>query len=200
MNKAVLTRAEEKNGINAKVIYDKIDFFYKQTLAFDKYHSQKLDYAVATKLLNLNTDRQHYLSNWGDHNMPMPTPITNTSTADNSSGYIFASTVNFDFTSNYEEVKKEHSEKYSYFRRFAQYVLSDAEVNDSIKNNNIDVEMQMLVKGLLVHQTYSILTHFASLKAMLKYSANINLYADNDAGFKLAISAVFCDWISRSTN
>lgn len=202
MNKAVLTRAEEKNGIDAKVIYDKIDFFYQQTLAFDKYHSQKLDFSTATKSLNLSTDRQHYLSNWGDHNMPMPTPITNTSTADNGSGYIFLSTINFDFTSDSEEIKKEHSEKkesekYSYFRRFAQYVLSDVEVNESIKSHNIDVEMQMPAKGLLVHQTYSILTHFATLKKMLKYSENINLYADNDAGFKLAISAVFCDWIAH---
>jgi DNA polymerase III epsilon subunit len=202
MNKAVLTRAEEKNGIDAKVIYDKINFFYQQTLAFDKFHSEKLDFAVATKSLNLSTDRQHYLSNWGDHNMPMPTPIMNTSTADNGSGYIFVSTVNFDFTCDAEEIKKEHrekkeSDKYSYFRRFAQYVLSDAEVNESVKSKNIDIAMQMPTKGLLVHQTYSILTHFVLLKDILKYSANINLYADNDSGFKLAISAVFCDWIAQ---
>lgn len=203
MNKGIISRIEEKLDISAKVIYDKIDFFYQQALAFDHYYMDKLDHAVATRTLNLSSDRQHYLSNWGDHDMPMPTPIINTSTADNDTGFVFAATVNFDFSSDYIEIKKEHrekkeQEKHSYYRRFAQYVLSNSEVDEQPKTGNIDISLQMPPKGLLVHQTYSILGHFEVLKEMLKYSRRVNLYADNDAGFKMAIGAIFKDWIKAN--
>ncbi|TWX55200.1 exonuclease domain-containing protein [Colwellia hornerae] len=202
MNKGIINRAEQKFGISAKVIYAKIDFFYQQALAFDAYHKLNLDFAVATKILNISSDRQHYLSNWGDHNMPLPTPIINTSTVDNGSGYVFASTINFDFSSDYSYIKKEHKgkkefNKESYFRRFSQYVLSDDEANEPINSSSADVEMQLPQKGLLVHQTYSILSHFEVLKETLKYSGRVNLYADNDAGFKTAICGVFSDWIAH---
>jgi len=35
------------------------------------------------------------------------------------------------------------------------------------------------------------------LKEALKYSGRVNLYADNDAGFKTAICGVFSDWIAH---
>ncbi|OJF69197.1 hypothetical protein BK026_10535 [Alteromonas sp. V450] len=113
MNKDILNRMMEKHELGAKVIYDKINFFYEQALAFDHYHSQMIDHAVATRTLSLSSDRQFYLSNWGDHNMPKPTPIVNTSTVDNHSGFVFVSDVNFDFTSDYQEINKEHREKKS---------------------------------------------------------------------------------------
>jgi DNA polymerase III epsilon subunit len=200
MNKGIINRAEEKFRISAKVIYSKIDFFYEQALAFEEYHKQKLEFTLASKSLNLSCDRQHCLSNWGDHNMPMPTPIVNTSTADNDTGYIFVSNINFDFTSDFADIKKEHKDKKeyqkeSYYRRYAQYILSDQEANEQ-SNGDADVQMQIPTKGLLVQQTYSILSHFALLKKMLSPCWNINLYADNDAGFKMAICAVFDDWIA----
>lgn len=90
MNKGIINREEEKLDMSAKVIYGKIDFFYEQALAFDAYHSQLIDHAVATKTLNLSTDRLHHTTNWGDHDIPRPTPLVVTSTVDNHSGYVFA--------------------------------------------------------------------------------------------------------------
>lgn len=201
MNKGIINRAEEKFKVSAKVIYSKIDFYYEQALAFEAYHKKNMEVALKLKTLNLSSDRQHYLSNWGDHNMPMPTPIINTSTADNDTGYVFVSTLNFDFASDYIDIKKEHREKKeyekeSYYRRYAQYVLSDEEANEQ-SNSNADVQMQIPPKGLLVQQTYSILSHFALLKNILSPCGGINLYADNDAGFKMAICAIFNDWIAN---
>lgn len=202
MNKDIINRMMDKHGLGAKVIYDKINFFYEQALAFDHYHSQVLDHAVATKTLNLSSDRQFYLSNWGDHNMPKPTPIVNTSTVDNDTGFVFVSNVNFDFTSDYIEINKEHrekkeQEKFPYYRRYAQYVLSDDDVNEQAPEAERNVELQMPPKGLLVQQTYSVLAHYTLLKEKLKYATRVHLYADNDSGIKLALGAVFCDWIAH---
>jgi len=55
----------------------------------------------------------------------------------------------------------------------------------------------MPLKGLLVQQTYSVLAHYALLKEKLKYANRVHLYADNDSGIKLALGAVFCDWIAH---
>lgn len=51
----------EEFGVSNKVIYGKIDFFYQQALAFDKFYSYLLPQAIAGKSLNLSADRQHYL-------------------------------------------------------------------------------------------------------------------------------------------
>ena len=204
MNKDIINRMMDKHNLGAKVIYDKINFFYEQALAFDRYHSELLEHAVARRELSLSTDRQFYLSNWGDHDMPKPTPIVNTSTVDNDSGFVFVSNVNFDFTSDYKEINKEHrekkeQEKFPYYRRYAQYVLSNDEVNVQAPEAERTVELQMPPKGLLVQQTYSVLAHFALLKEKLKYCPRIRLYADNDSGIKLAIGAIFPDWLADET-
>ncbi len=204
MNKGIINREEDKLGISAKVIYSKIDFYYKQALAFDAYHSQQLDFAVATKTLNLSTDRLHHSTNWGDHDVPRPTPLVVTSTVDNQSGYVFASTLNFDFNSDSKYVKQEfkeknESEKESYYRRYAQYVLSDADVEELAHQTNADVAMQIPTKGLLVNQTYSMLSHFTKVKEVLRPAWHINLYADNDSGFKTAICGVFQEWLENGT-
>ena len=35
------------------------------------------------------------------------------------------------------------------------------------------------------------------LKEKLEYANRVHLYADNDSGIKLALGAVFCDWIAH---
>ena len=122
----------------------------------------------------------------------------------NGPEHAFASTLNFDFTSDSDYIKKEYkekkdSDKESYYRRYAQYVLNDAEVEEIARQTNADVAMQMPTQGLLVNQTYSMLTHFAVIKEMLRTAWHINLYADNDSGFKTAISGVFQDWLADGT-
>lgn len=202
MNKGIINREEDKLDITAKAIYHKIDFFYEQALAFDAYHSQKMDMAVIGKTLNLSTDRLHHSSNWTNHNEPRPTPLMVTSTVDNDTGYVFASTLNFDFESDSENIKREHkdkkeNEKDSYYRRYAQYILNDIDVKELVEDTNANVPMQIPSKGLLVNQTYSMLSHFALLKEILTFATQINLYADNDSGFKTSICGIFKDWLEK---
>jgi len=203
VNKGIINRVIEQFQINPKTLYDKINFFYEQCVAFDLYHSGKLGEALEGKQLNLSTDRQHYLSNWGDTNMPMPTRIVNTSTADNETGYVFAATVNFDFDSDAEYIKREHKdkkevEKASYYRRYSQYILDNDELQRGNGQNQEDIPLQTPAKGLLVHQTYSMLAHFSQLKNLLTPCEHINLFADNDAGFRLSIGAIFNDWVTNN--
>jgi len=75
VNKGIVNLVIELFQINPKTLFDKINFFYKQCLAFDLFRSGGLKDALKGKELNLSTDRQHYLSNWDDTNMPMPTRI-----------------------------------------------------------------------------------------------------------------------------
>lgn len=82
--------------------------------------------------------------------------------------------------------------------RYAQYVLSDDDVNEQAPEAERNVELQMPPKGLLVQQTYSVLAHYKLLKEKLKYANRVHLYADNDSGIKLALGAIFCDWIAYS--
>lgn len=203
VNKGIINRVIEQFELSPKTVYDKINFFYEQCIQFEKYQHYFLAEKLRNKNLSLSIDRQHYLSNWGDNNMPMPTRIVNTSTADNVSGYVFSSTVNFDFTTDYELIKREHREKKEFkkancYRRFAQYILDNEELQDNVENNEELIPLQTPAKGLLVHQTYSILAHLAQLKSLLEPCKHIELFADNDAGFKLGISAIFQDWISSN--
>jgi len=203
VNKGIVNRVIEQFQINPKTLYGKINFFYEQCLAFNLYHSGSLRDALQGKELNLSTDRQHYLSNWGDTNMPMPTRIVNTSTADNNTGYVFAATVNFDFESEAEYIKREHqekkeAEKASYYRRYSQYVLDSDELEGGVEQNLENIPLQTPAKGLLVHQTYSMLAHFHQLKTLLAPCEHINLFADNDAGFRLSIGAIFNDWVNTN--
>ncbi len=41
------------------------------------------------------------------------------------------------------------------------------------------------------------LSHFALLKEILAFAAQINLYADNDSGFKTSICGIFKDWLEK---
>ncbi len=87
--------------------------------------------------------------------MPKPTPIVNTSTVDNDSGFVFVSNVNFNFTSDYQEISKEHrekkeQEKFPYYRWYAQYVLSNDDIMAQAPESERNVDLQMPPKGLLV--------------------------------------------------
>ena len=70
----------------------------------------------------------------------------NTSTVENDTGFVFVSNVNFDFTSDYIEINKEHrekkeQEKFPYYRRYAQYVLSNDDVSEQAPETERNVEL-----------------------------------------------------------
>lgn len=201
VNKNVINRILEKFSRNPKTVYDKLDFIYQQCIYFDKRCQYALKKILALQPLRLSTDRQMYLSNWGDHNMPMTTHMINTSTVDNDSGFVLASTMNFDFSSDYEFINSENilqkdSEKEIQYRRYSQYILNNNEI-DNGEDNWVDVPVQRPAKGLLVKQTYSILAHFHEVNKLIEKAPHVVLYADRDTAFESVIPAVFSGKISR---
>jgi DNA polymerase III epsilon subunit len=202
VNKGIINRQADLLGLNPQTVYDKIDFFYQQSLLFSRFHELALKDRFAEYAPVLSCDRQYYLSNWNDTHTPMPSRIVNTSTVDNLSGYVLASTVNFDPTSNSSYIKsefkrKKEGDKPRYYRRFGQYVLSDNEIEPPTDNNFINVPLQMPRRGLLVHQTYSTLAHFEKVKSLLEDCPNFIFFLDNDSGFKLGFPSVFQSFIAQ---
>lgn len=111
VNKGIVNRQTDLLGLNPQTVYDKIDFFYQQSLLFSRFHEVTLKSRFAEVSPVLSCDRQYYLSNWNDTHTPMPSRIVNTSTVDNLSGYVLASTVNFDSTSDSNYIKSEYKRK-----------------------------------------------------------------------------------------
>jgi len=114
---------------------------------------------------------------------------------DNDTRFVLASTLNFDFTSDYAFIKNEmkkynDADKLDYKRRYSQYIISP-------DFNNDDSDFKISNKNLLVHQTYSILAHLEYLKRYFDNVKHINLSADQDSGFELSICKVLKDLIKQ---
>jgi hypothetical protein len=117
-------------------------------------------------------------------------------------GYILASTINFDPDSDAKKIKFDHQRKKEflkprYYRRFGQYVLNDDEIESPADDNYINVPLQMRRRGLLVHQTYSTLAHFEKIKSYLVGCSKAVYFLDNDSGFSTIFPSVFKDEIAK---
>jgi hypothetical protein len=193
VNKETLSRGMEVFNISMQNIYQRIEFFYKQCVHFDQYQLQQNLDNLNGKSLNLSMDRQHFYSNWSDKSDARRTKIVNISTIDNSSRFVLASTLSFDFTSDYEKLKKEFISVGEYSklqdkRRYPQYVLPE-----EIDDNNPDLKPP--TKHLLLQQTYSTMAHLEYLKMYFNKLKRINLFGDNDSGFEMSITRVCADLI-----
>jgi hypothetical protein len=145
------------------------------------------------KSLNLSMDRQHFHSNWSDKSDARRTKIVNISTIDKSSRFVLAATLNFDFTSDYEKLKKEFINVGEYSklqdkRRYPQYVLPE-----EIDDDNLNLKPPK--KHLLLKQTYSTMAHLEYLKMYFNKLKRINLFGDNNSGFEMSITRVCADLI-----
>ncbi|WP_372882882.1 hypothetical protein [Psychromonas sp.] len=202
VNKGIINRLLDIYDINPQTIYGKIDFFYEQSLLFSRYHEHELQNKLSSYVPVLSCDHQFYLSNWGDTGTPMPTRLSNLSTVDNVTDYILTSTINFDFKTDSEYVKAEYKRKKegskrNYYRRFAQYVLSDEDV-ESDSENSYKIPLQRPSKGLLIFQAYSALAHFNKVKSLMQDCDHFVYFLDNDSGFKQHVPAIFHEEIINS--
>lgn len=198
VNKGILNRLSEQLDISMSLIYQKLEFFYEQCIQFDQWHINKNISSLNGKLLTLSMDRQHYLVNWTDKDDARPTKLVNTSTVDNKSRFVFASTLNFDFTSDWDVVRKDNAmrrdhEKPEWKRRHAQYVFNDREVQGDDVNDELSLKAPS--QGLLVQQTYSLMAHLELMKPIYNAIGYTYLMADDDEGFELGICLVLRELI-----
>lgn len=192
-NKGIINRLEEVFNVSSALIYDRIRFFYNQCVQFDQWHTSKNINCLKGKTLEVSMDRQHYLANWNNKHDSRPTKLVNTSSVDNKTRFVFASTLNFDVTSDWESIKKDFrkrkdSEKPIHKRRYAQYFISDADVEPDDVGDALALKTPN--KHLLIQQTYSLMAHLESMKVYYSAANKVNLFADDDEGFELGICLV----------
>ena len=97
MNKMPLRRISEVLDMDLKKIYRRIDFFHEQCQAFVAERERRLlNGKIKLKRLYLSTDRQVYHVNWKDKKSRKHVKLRGVGTADNTSGYVFPLTVNYD--------------------------------------------------------------------------------------------------------
>ncbi|MFT5277376.1 MAG: energy-converting hydrogenase A subunit M [Glaciecola sp.] len=201
VNKGVMNRLQEMVGVSMPVLYERIEFFYNQCIAFDQWHINENIHTLKDKNLEISMDRQHYLSNWNDKKDTRPTKLVNTSSVENKSRYVFASTLNFDMTSDWDAIKKDakkrrDSAKPEHKRRYPQYIINDAEIeSDDVKD---DLALKTPSNHLLVQQTYSLMAHLEVMKPFYESASRSCLFADDDEGFELGICLVLKDVIEQA--
>ena len=90
-----LRRICEAADVTPSVLYDRIDFFYEQSLAFlaDRERGMR---ETDFRRLYIGTDRQEYAVNWTNRKDKRNVVISAVASADNGSGYVFGMNTNFD--------------------------------------------------------------------------------------------------------
>lgn len=96
MNKSPMRRVCEVADIDPKTLYGKIDFLYRQCLAFAAAREQRLLAGMAIPRLYLGVDRQDYIVNWTRHADRRNVMLHAVGSADNNTGYVFGMHLNYD--------------------------------------------------------------------------------------------------------
>lgn len=94
INKVPLNRLMELEEVGPAVLYGKIDFIHRQCAAFAASREGRLP-TMRFRHLNLSTDRQDYVINWGSRARRQTIQLTAVATADAESGYLFGLQCNF---------------------------------------------------------------------------------------------------------
>lgn len=94
-NKMPLRRIAKVTGINAVTLYGKIDFLYRQCMAFARAKEQALRDLELPRLY-ISVDRQDYAVNWSRETDRRNIVLRAIGSADNDSGYVFGMHLNFD--------------------------------------------------------------------------------------------------------
>lgn len=95
VSKAPLRRIAASTGTNPKTLYDRIDFFHRQALAFAAAREAKLK-DLPIRRLYLAVDRQDYTINWTRRADRRNVVVSGVATADGPTRYVFAHHLNFD--------------------------------------------------------------------------------------------------------
>ncbi len=95
VSKVPLRRIAASTDTNPKTLYDRIDFFHRQALAFAASREAKLK-DLPIRRLYLAVDRQDYTINWTRRADRRNVVVSGVVSADNATRYVFAHHLNFD--------------------------------------------------------------------------------------------------------
>ncbi len=130
MNKMPLRRICEVASINEETLYRKINFIHNQCLSFVGNREKALPEKQLRRLY-VGVDRQDHVINWASSADRRNIMLHAVGAADNTTGYVFATHVNFDPSLSPQDVEKEalqigDCEADPPFRRFARlWLLQD---------------------------------------------------------------------------
>lgn len=107
MNKSPFRRICEVADIGPESVYGKIDFLYRQCLAFAAARESRLLNGMAIPILYLGVDRQDYMVNWTRNADRRNVRLHAVGSADNTTGYVFGMHLNYDASLDSEEIEKD---------------------------------------------------------------------------------------------
>jgi len=105
MNKSPMRRVCEVADIDPKTLYGKIDFLYRQCLAFAADREKRLLSGMEIPRLYLGVDRQDYIVNWTRHADRRNVMLHAVGSADNNTGYVFGMHLNYDANADSETIE-----------------------------------------------------------------------------------------------
>src|SRR5687768_11561026 len=100
VNRASLNGILRKHGIGPKTLYERIDFIHEQMCAFEaaKLKALRNRSKFGGTTFALATDSQDHMVNWLSRDRRIAVQLSCITTADNLSGFVFRSDLNFDPT------------------------------------------------------------------------------------------------------
>jgi DNA polymerase III epsilon subunit-like protein/transposase-like protein len=137
LGKMPIKRIIEHLDLSPQTIYDKINFLYEQSINFAHQRERKLFDKKTFERLYVSADQQDLMLNWTDRKVRRNIIFKAVGAADNDTGYVFASFINYDPNLDRFEVEKEakligDNEKKPPFRKFARvWLFNDYEKDSS---------------------------------------------------------------------
>lgn len=95
VNKMPLRRICESADIAPKVLYDRIDFFHEQAVAFLSEREREFP-GLDVRRLYIGVDRQDHVINWSQREDKRNVTLSSVACADNATGYVFGMVPNYD--------------------------------------------------------------------------------------------------------
>jgi transposase-like protein len=199
VNKVPLNRILELNEITPKVLYNKIDYFYKQCRKFARAKNKHIAKQNLGSL-RLSSDRQYYITNWRKSGDKRNVMLYNLSTTDEVSSYVFLSSLNFDPEAVVKDINQLALNNGDYglpiaWRRFAKYRLDDNIDDESLDPQTTPYKNGKKVKGMQVLESYTMAAHFVYLKELLANTDSLTLYNDKEGSIANIIKNIFKDRI-----
>lgn len=141
MNKSPFRRICEVADIGPESVYGKIDFLYRQCLAFAADREKRLLNGMAIPRLYIGVDRQDYVVNWTQNADRRNVMLHAVGSADNVTGYVFGMHLNYDASLDAETTEKNALAAGDYqvkapFRRYARCWLKEDYTNALRRNTN----------------------------------------------------------------
>ncbi len=104
MNKVPLRSISRIANMSPKAIYDKIDFIYRQCVAFAAHRERDLP-NLKKKWMEISVDRQEHTINWFQKGNKKNIKLHAIASVDNRTGYVFASHLNYEPSLNLRQVE-----------------------------------------------------------------------------------------------